>query len=258
MTGRHLTVTLVCALMVAASSPRTGAAQDEEPTPMVYASYFQCEPGSAARASEIIRDSWGPLAEARVESGDLTAWGSLTHHTGGEWSRVIYHVAADRAGLFSTLDEMGAEWRQADPDAVDEFWEACDEHEDYVWTYVDGSDPATELARDRSTAGLSIYWVCDEGRGPLADQLAETVFAPAWNAQVEAGLLNSWSWMAHFLGGKYRRILVADGASHDDLLTARGNVIEYVQENSPGLAAEFSDVCNGHTDYLWDIEISSP
>ena len=116
--------------------------------------------------------------------------------------------------------------------------------------------PVTEVAQDRSTAGLSIYWVCEEGRGPLIDLLAEEVFAPAWNAQVEAGLINSWSWFAHFLGGEYRRLLVADGADNNAVLTARDNVIECMSEESPGLAGEFSRVCNGHTDYLWSIESS--
>jgi hypothetical protein len=255
---RHSTVALVCVLLLASSIPRTAVAQEDEPTPIIYATYFQCDPAQSQRASEILRDSWGPIAQARIDSGALTAWGSLTHHTGGEWSRAVYHVAMDRAGLFTTLDEMGTEWQNSDPEAVAEFWDACEEHEDYVWSYVDGSDPVTEVAQDRATAGLSIYWVCDEGRGALANMLAEQVFAPAWDAQVESGLINSWSWFAHFLGGKYRRLLVADGASHEALLTARDNVIEWIGDNSPGLAGEFSNVCNGHTDYLWDVEIAAP
>jgi len=135
--------------------------------------------------------------------------------------------------------------------------EACDEHEDYVWNYVDGSAPATEVAQNRSNAGLSIYWVCEEGRGALIDLLAEELFAPAWNAQVEAGVINSWSWFSHFLGGEYRRLLVADGVDHNAVLTARDNVIELMGENA-GLAGEFSRVCNGHADYLWNIEGAAP
>jgi hypothetical protein len=258
MSVRRLPFVLVCALLLATSVPQQAAAQDEEPTPMVYATYFQCEPGLSARASEIIRDSWGPIAQAGVESGGLSAWGSLTHHTGGEWSRAIYHVGTDRAQLFTALDEMGAEWQDSDPDAAAEFWEACDEHEDYVWTFVNGSEPVAEVAQDRSTAGMSIYWVCEEGRGDLIDLLAEQVFAPAWDAQVEAGLVNSWSWFAHYMGDKYRRLMVADAASNEDLMTARDNVIEWVGANESGLAGEFSNVCNGHVDYLWNIESSYP
>lgn len=258
MSVRRYSVALVCALLLVASVPRHATAQDEAPTPMVYATYFQCEPGSSARATEIIRDSWGPIAQARVDAGVLSAWGSLTHHTGGGWSRAIYHVGTDRAQLFAALDEMGAEWRDSDPEAVAEFWDACDEHEDYVWTHVTGSEPAAEVAQERSSAGMSVYWVCEEGRGALIDLLAEQVFAPAWDAQVEAGLINSWAFFSHFIGDKYRRLMVADGASHADLMTARDNVIEWVGANASGLAGEFSNVCNGHVDYLWNIDVSYP
>lgn len=258
MSVRRFSVALVCALWLAAGIPQTVAAQDDAPTPVIYASYFECEAAGGGDAGDIIGDSWAPIAQSRIDSGALTAWGSLVHHTGGEWSRAIYHVAMDRAGLFATLDEMGAEWQSSDSDAVEAFWDECDEHEDYVWTYVTGSEAPTEVAQQRPTAGMSVYWVCDEGREVVADLITEQVFAPLWNEQVESGLINSWSWFQHFLGGEYRRLLVADGSNHDDLLTARGNVIRAANESSAGLAAEFSNVCNGHSDYLWTIEMAGP
>lgn len=258
MSLRRSGVALVLTLVLAASIPATAAAQEEEPTPVVYAIYFECDLGSAARASEIIRDSWGPVVQSRIDSGELTAWGSLTHHTGGEWSRAVYHVAPDAATLITATDEMGAEWNEADPEGVADLWDACEEHEDYVWMYQTGSDPAAELATERSTHGMSVYWVCDEGREAVADLIVEQVWAEHWNAQVDAGLLNSWSWMSHYLGDKYRRILVTDGTSHTNLLEARENVLEAASESSPALMAEFSNVCNGHVDYLWNIEMSAP
>lgn len=257
MSVRRFSVALVFGFWLAASIPESAVAQEEDPAPIVYASYFECE-AAGQSAGDIIRDSWAPIAQSRVDSGALTAWGSLVHNTGGEWSRVLYHVATDRAGLFATIDEMVAEWLANESEAAAAFWDECDEHEDYVWEYVTGSDPAIELAQERPSAGMSVYYVCDQGRGALADLLVEEVFAPLWNEQVESGLINSWSWMSHLLGGQYRRILVADGATHDALLTARGNVIQAVNESSGSLAAEFSDVCNGHTDYLWNIEMAGP
>lgn len=255
---RSFSAAFVCTLLLAAGAPQSAAAQDEEPTPIVYGVYLTCDASATERASEIIRDSWGPLAQARVDAGDLMAWGSATHHSGGSWSRILYHVAMDRAQLFTSVEEMVVEWQETAPEAAAEFWGLCDEHEDYVWTYVNGSRPAEEVAQERPTAGISVYWVCDEGRGPLIDLLAEEVFAEAWNAQVEAGLVDSWSWYSHFIGDKYRRLLVTDGATHNDLLTARDNVLEWVGDNKANLAGEFSNVCNGHVDYLWNIEISSP
>ena len=36
---RHLTVALACVLLLAASIPQTAAAQDDEPTPIIYETY---------------------------------------------------------------------------------------------------------------------------------------------------------------------------------------------------------------------------
>lgn len=257
MSPRRSLVALAVALLLAASLPEATSAQDD-PAPVVYASYFQCEPGSMARASEIILDSWGPIAQAHIDSGDIMAWGSLTHHTGGEWSRAVYHVAADAATMLETLDEMGAEWNEADPEAVEEFWDACDEHEDYVWTRVAGSQAPTDLATERPAYGMSVYWTCDEASEPVADLIAEHVWAEYWDAQVAAGLIDSWGWLAHYMGDKYRRLLVVDGASHTDLLQARTNVIQAMGESSAALATQFNNVCNGHVDYLWNIEAAAP
>jgi hypothetical protein len=256
--GRRIGAGLACALWLALSVPQTAIAQDEEPAPVVYGVYFQCEPAAAARASEIILDSWGPIVQAHIDAGQLLAWGSLTHHTGGPWSRAVYIVGADAQTAVSQMDAMGTEWNEADPDAVAEFWEACDEHEDYLWTRQFSSAPAEALATQRPGAGMSTYWVCDESREGVADLIAEHVWAEAWNAQVESGLIHSWAWLSHFIGDKYRRLLAVDGANHADLLTARDNAIEWVAANEPGLAGEFSNVCNGHVDYLWNIEASYP
>lgn len=63
--------------------------------------------------------------------------------------------------------------------------------------------------------------------------------------------------MSHFVGGKYRRLLITDGPDRASVLEARNRVIEDDSVN-PALVAAFSDVCNGHTDVLWNIAVSSP
>ena len=257
MIDRRFAVSLASLLLLVASVPQGAVAQEDEPEPVIYGVYMQCEPSEAARASELILESWGPVVQARVDAGDLAAWGSLTHHTGGSWSRAVYLVAMDRSKLFQVLDESGAEWMESDPEGASELWEICDEHEDYVWTYVNGSAPASDIAQERPTAAMSVYWVCDEGQEAVADLIVDNVMAKAWNAQVEAGLIANWGWYAHFLGDKYRRLLVADGASHEALLEARDNVIEWVGDNESALGSAFNNVCNGHVDYLWNIESSS-
>lgn len=256
MIDRRFPIALACTLLLAVFVPPPAVAQEDDPQPIVYGVYLKCEPAETARASELILESWAPIMRARVDAGDIRSWGSLTHHTGGSWSRVVYLVAMDRAQLFQTLNETGAEWMEADPEGVAEFWEICEEHEDYVWTYENGSAPAADIAQERPSAAMSVYWVCDQNQQAVADLIVENVMAKAWNAQVEAGLVNAWGWYSHLIGDKYRRLLAIDGASHDALLEARDNVIQWVGANEPGLGSAFTNACNEHVDYLWNIESS--
>ena len=256
MIVRRLLATAVCAALLPLTAG-TAAAQEEE-APMVYGVYLQCNPAMGARLAEIISQDWAPIVQAHIDAGDLTAWGHLAHNSGGGWNRAIYHVGTDRARMLTAMDEMVAEWAEANPESLSEFWAACSDHEDYIWTRVTGSAAAGQLAVSRPAMGMSTYWVCDEGRGALADLLVEQVFAPVYDAQVEAGLLNSWAWLSHFVGGKYRRLLVMDGADAEALLTARDNILETMVDEHASLTREFSNVCNGHTDYLWNIVESGP
>jgi len=67
--------------------------------------------GPHAESSQLLGE--GRLVEAQNPQepghGRAVDQDGQEHHTGGGWSRAIYHVAMDRAQLFATLDEMGAE-----------------------------------------------------------------------------------------------------------------------------------------------------
>lgn len=243
-------------LLLLPAVPERAAAQDDA-TAFVYGGYYQCGAGQG-RAVEVIRDAWAPVVRPHIEAGHITAWGLLTHRTGNQWSMALYHVSDDVSTLQSVLEEMVQQFVSENPDAAAEFREACPTHEDYIWTTGPGSVAGTEIAQNRPSAGLSTYWVCDEGREAVADLIVEKVYGPLYDKEVEEGRLNSWNWFSHFVGGKYRRLLVMDGTDHASLLEARGNVIQATNAANAALAAEFSNVCNGHQDVLWDIAISEP
>ena len=242
----------LAALCVAYAAPT--AAQEEDQS-YIYGIYFQCAPGSVGDAVQSIRDYWTPSMAEHVEAGHLTAHGALTHSTGNDWSLVLYHVGTDVNEVTAAVQSGGA--YGDNPEASAAFDEACPTHEDYVWTTSLSSEPMAEAASDRAEAAMSVYWVCDEGKEAAADLIFESVMADDWNEQVEAGLVNSWSWNQHYLGGKYRRLLAIDGPDHASLLEARENVIEAGAEHG-GLMSVFSDVCNGHQDNLYDVQISAP
>lgn len=230
-------------------------AQDDE-SAYVYASYYECT--DVPRAVEMLRDGWAPLIQARMDAGDVSAWGVLTHDTGNRWSMAVYHVGEDRDGLNAALDEALAEYRETSADQMTRFREVCPSHEDYIWVTGPGSEEGAATGQGRPGAAMSVYFVCDEGREAVADLIVENVWAPVFDRQVSEGRLNSWGWLSHFIGGKYRRLLVTDAADHATLLDARDRILEESAAESGALASAFSDVCNGHTDILWNIAISRP
>lgn len=244
----------LAALGVAQAAPLAAQEDDEA---FIYGIYFSCSNGAVGGAVQSVRDLYAPVMQEYVDAGDLTSWGALTHSTGNEWSLVLYHVGSDVNAVTNAVQSGGGTFASENPEAAAALDEACPSHEDYVWTIQMASAPVADVGRDRSEAGLSVYWVCEEGREAAADLIFESVMADAWNEQVEAGLVNNWSWNEHFLGGKYRRLLALDGPDHASLLEARDNVIAAGAEN-PGLMAAFSDVCDGHQDNLYDVQVSVP
>ena len=242
------------ALCLAYAAP-TAAQEDDQA--FIYGIYYQCAPGSVGDAVQDLQANWTPVMQDYLDAGDLTSWGAVTHSTGNDWSIVLYHVGPDVNAVTNAVQSGGGTYVQQNPEAAEAFGDACPTHEDYVWAIEMASEPVAEAGSDRAEAAMSVYWICDEGREAAADLIFETVMAPAWNAQVEAGLVDSWSWSSHYLGGEYRRLLAIDGPDHASLLEARENVIEAGAEN-PGLMAAFSDVCNGHQDNLYGVQISMP
>ena len=67
-----------------------------------------------------------------------------------------------------------------------------------------------------------------------------------------------WSWLEHDLGGRIGRALVIDGADHKTILNMRDAITSELQSQPSDAFTEFSEICGGHTDYLWAILISHP
>ena len=76
--------------------------------------------------------------------------------------------------------------------------------------------------------------------------------------QVSSGRLSSWSWLAHALGGKYRRLAVYDAADAAALLAAQAALVEELQSEHPAAFREFGEICSSHQDYLWTVGVPAP
>jgi len=247
---------LAVAIAAVALAPQPALAQDTNP--FAFGTYYQCDQNREAFADQIQEFVVGPILDGHVEAGQLLSWGWLAHRIGGDWRRVEYMIAPDRATLLSVRNEIIEALQEPDMRAATtELTDICPDHDDYIWQVTATSSPDA-LTETRPAAGISTYYECDIAREQRADELVAEVFAPVLNAHVGAGGLNGWSWLQHDTGGKFRRLLSLDAADGAALYAARDALFPAIQEANPEAGAEFSDICWSHEDYQWDITISRP
>lgn len=221
----------------------------QQPAPLIYASYYKCDPAPGGRLEAIVSDKIAPPLDRALSAGRISGWGWLRHHTGGSWDRAGYLLAPNLDALLDAVEEL----RQEMAEGLQELGAICRDHEDYIWEYVSGSRPAADLVRERPPAGYSRYWECELGRETRADSLVTQVFAPLFERQISDGRLNSWAWWRHHTGGKYRRLAVTDGADHKTVVAAQVTIVESLQKQHPDALREFGEICTSHQDYLWNI-----
>ena len=226
------------------------SAQDTET--YSFATYYRCDQATETRADEIYKETVEPLIQKQVEAGRLRTHGWARHWVGGEWRRLEYLVATDLAALVDAREAIIEELIGTHSKAADEFSSICPSHDDYIWSSVASSQAPGEVAQERSNVVMSTYFQCDS-REKEADAIMKTAFAPVLSAHVKEGKIAAWNWLEHLAGGKYRRLLVFDGADHKSILEYWNTLDQALQDAQPELAQRFTDICHSHTDYVWDI-----
>jgi len=246
----------LAAALAALLAPLPAIAQEEEPDPAVFGAYFHCNESTEARADTIIAESIGPILDRHMDSGAISAWGWYAHHTGGHWRRLLYMVSSDVPSVMLARDALIDDMIAEAGEATTELTQVCPSHDDYVWTVAAGSDPALE--QGRGSVALSSYMVCDFTEEDRASRIVDEVFADVYNKHVEEGTITGWSWLEHNIGGQYRRISVIDAPDLSSLLAARGAIFDDLFEENPIALDRFSQICDSHTDYIWDMQITKP
>jgi hypothetical protein len=193
-----------------------------------------------------------PLMQKQVDAGRISGFGWARHWAGGAWRRLNYMVGTDRDAIIDARAEYIQDLQDDHADEAREFNSICGSHDDYIWTSLVGSEPLSESIQDRPAAGFSSYMSCDS-REAEADEIMENVFAPILNSHVAAGHVNSWSWLQHSVGGWYRRALVMDGPDYKSILKYWDMMWEDLDAKQPELLREFSNICDSHADYVWDL-----
>jgi len=95
------------------------------------------------------------------------------------------------------------------------------------------------------------YFQCSPDGESRADEIINTNFKPNYDAAVEHGDILGWTWMQHYVGGKWRRALVLVAADMNSLLDASGALGEIISASSPEAGRAFSAICSSHEDYIW-------
>lgn len=249
----------MAALIVGVISVACMAQEEEEeqegPIGYSYATYSYCKLSGQDRADEIVAETEAPVYNELVEEGVIDNWGWLSHHTGGRWRRVFFYGHKTVDGLLDAQEAMQAKFEALGGD--NERADLCYAHDDYIWSV----DLASEQPADgRPAAGLSVYYICKESTEERADELFESTFAPLLDRAVADGKIASWSWLSHFIGGKYRRLQSVTGADHKAVLAARDDLLEtlYGGDEPNAAAVEFNEICGSHSDYMWDTELTNP
>ena len=98
--------------------------------------YFYCDMSREARADEIISESYAPIFEEMVASGQLAGWGWLAHDTGGKWRRLLTMAAGDFATIFAARAALVEAIQNRIPEQGTELTSICSTHEDYLWNLV--------------------------------------------------------------------------------------------------------------------------
>jgi hypothetical protein len=229
----------------------TGAAQspnsDEQDT-YIYATYYVCDLNQQEEADRITAGDMAPIYDRAMDEGLIAGWGWLAHQTGGRWRRLSYFSAGSIDELIAAQARIS---EQEDPRAAERFNAACGAHDDYIWRNV--ARGGSESEDGRGAVSLSTYYVCDIAREDRADEIFEAALTPIYDQLVRDGLIRSWNWHEHVVGGEYRRLANMAADNWSQIFRA---IDAYVAASSASeLGREMYEICNSHADYMWDIDL---
>ena len=239
--------------------PLPAFAQVESPqVAFVYATYFECDPSTEARADEIIQRSYAPHYDAAVESGDILAWSWLAHFVGGKWRRALVLSAPNMDSLLDASGALGEIIEESTPETGRAFSEICPVHEDYVWETAPGLASAPP-AGGGGDVRFSTYLTCDPSREERANQLFRDNLAPVYDRHVAQGELTGWAMLNHNVGGEYRRLLTMAAGDHKAMMRARAAIVDEIRNGRAQRAfGQINEICGPHQDYMWDVQLQTP
>ncbi len=244
-----------------AALPAAGFAEshEEAPRPFIYGTYMECATGTQSQSDAIVKNVMAPVFDKGVEDGTIASWGWMGHAVGGKWRRVMYMIAPTLEGVIEANNALNSTAAEGNPLEANRFQQICPAHDDYIWRWVAGSaDDGGEIAEQRAEVGMSTYWVCDMTNEARADEIITQVAGPVWQKQIDAGMLASWGWLEHVIGGEYRRASTLTAKDLPSLLAARQAVIAELFDKHADQMKELTEICHTHQDYVWNVMMETP
>jgi len=117
--------------------------------------------------------------------------------------------------------------------------------------------PAQAQEPSERPVGMATYYQCDPSMEARADTIVTETFAPVFDRLLSEGKITSWFWLAHQIGGKWRRLGGFYASDMTALIEARAELLAELQ-NHPAAGAEFNSICYSHDDYVWRSIVSKP
>lgn len=107
------------------------------------------------------------------------------------------------------------------------------------------------VAAQDAQYAYATYFICSPDGESRADEIISSSYKPHYDAAVEHGDIESWSWLQHYAGGEWRRVLVVISNDIESMLDASGALGEIISERTPEAGRAFSAICSSHVDYVW-------
>ena len=240
---------IVVALLAGLSSGICVAQDDDGPVGFTWVTYFVCDVATQGAMDATVEANEKAVLDQWVDDGKLITWGYLSHYMGGKWRRAHYYVSRTMAEALTNQTELYREIYADNPEGLRARSESCAGHDDYIWALEQGTGPVA----DRGEVSLSVYYICEIRREDRVDDIVAQAYAPKLNQMAKDGVIASWGWSAHRIGGEYRRLQTITGADYASTVAARAELMQHVNANHSDMGEEFVDICGSHTDYIWNI-----
>jgi hypothetical protein len=113
----------------------------------------------------------------------------------------------------------------------------------------------TAQAQDEAPSNFisAAYYYCSQAKEEAADAEMMNKARPIYDAAVADGTINSWGWLAHRSGGKWRRLLYFSNTGIEAAMAAADKLYPAVTE-AMGEDSVFWDACPSHEDYIWQSD----